>query len=341
MTAMTLTGTTSVGSLDLDLDLTVHPGETIALLGPNGAGKSSLLRLMVGLVRLTSGSLRLGDVTVDEPDAGTFVEPHRRGVAWVPQGTSLFPHLSVADNVGFAPGADGALVAGLIERFGLAELADRRPHQCSGGQAQRVAVARALAADPKVLLLDEPATALDLDSRRSIHTALTDGDRPTTLIVTHDPVEAAVLADRVAIVEEGRIAQVGSPDEIRRRPAGRFAASLSGLNLIEAVATGDVAATPSGAVIVLAEPFHGPVRLAIPPGAIALHRSVPDGSPRNVWRATIADVQPVLDRVRVVLDGPLPVVAEVTPGAVEVLELKPGARMWAAVKATEIACHRA
>ena len=315
MTAMTLTGTTAVGSLDLDLNLTVHPGETIALLGPNGAGKSSLLRLMVGLVRLTSGSLRLGDVTVDEPDAGTFVEPHRRGVAWVPQGTSLFPHLSVADNVGFAPGADGALVAGLIERFGLAELADRRPHQCSGGQAQRVAVARALAADPKVLLLDEPATALDLDSRRSIHTALTDGDRPTTLIVTHDPVEAAVLADRVAIVEEGRIAQVGSPDEIRRRA--------------------------DGAVIVLAEPFHGPVRLAIPPGAIALHRSVPDGSPRNVWRATIADVQPVLERVRVVLDGPLPVGAEVTPGAVEVLELRPGARMWAAVKATEIACHRA
>jgi molybdate transport system ATP-binding protein len=338
---VSLAGSARIGELILDVDLVIEPGETVAVLGPNGAGKTSLLRLVVGLLTLEDGTLAIGGTMVDEPGAGTFLAPHLRRVGWVPQDRLLFPHLSVAANVGFGPGADADRVAGLLDALGLAGLADRRPDECSGGQAQRVAIARALATDPVVLLLDEPSAALDVESRHLINGVLAADTAPATLLVTHDPVEAATLADRLVILEGGAVTQAGSPAEVRSRPRTRYAASLAGLNLLEATASGTVAVTTLGTHVVLAEPADGPVHLVVPPTAVALHRSAPDGSPRNVWQATVADLQPAFERVRVVLDGPLPVVAEVTPAAVEGLGLRIGSEVWAAVKATEVACHPA
>ncbi len=339
MSALSLAGMTRMGDLQLEVDLVVEPGETVAVLGPNGAGKTSLLRLLAGLLSLDSGALAIGGATVDEPGTGAFLPPHLRRVGWVPQDRLLFPHLNVAGNVGFGPGVDSDRVAGLLDALDLTGLADRRPDECSGGQAQRVALARALATDPDVLLLDEPSAALDVESRHLINGVLASGNAPATLLVTHDPVEAATLADRLVVLENGAVSQFGSPREVRSRPKTRYVASLAGLNLLEATASGTVAVTALGTRVVLAEPAEGPVHLVVPPTAVALHRSAPDGSPRNVWQATVAGLQPAFERVRVVLDGPLPVVAEVTPAAVEGLGLQVGSKVWAAVKATEVACH--
>ena len=208
--ALLLDGTTTVGDLDLRVTLEVMPGELVAVVGPNGAGKTTLLRLLAGLVRLDAGHLDLGDRTVDDGTDRGFVPAHLRRMGWVPQDRLLFDHLTVAANVGFSPRATTDRVASLLTALHLEDLADRRPPECSGGQAQRVAVARALAADPDLLLLDEPSTALDLASRHRIHALLADRDRrPTTLLVTHDSSEVADLADRVVEMTAGRI--TGTP----------------------------------------------------------------------------------------------------------------------------------
>ena len=203
--AVDLAGHTTVGDLTLDVRLKVRPGELVAVVGPNGAGKTTLLRLVAGLVALDAGSLSLGGRVVDDATSSGFVASHRRRVGWVPQDRLLFDHLPVAANVGFSPRATPERVAHLLAELDLVDLADRRPTDCSGGQAQRVAVARALAGAPDVLLLDEPSTALDAESRRRIYHLLEDGERPATLLVTHDPSEAAGLADRVVELATGQV----------------------------------------------------------------------------------------------------------------------------------------
>ncbi len=337
--ALALAGATRRNGFILEVALTMAVGETIAILGPNGAGKTTLLRLVAGLERLESGSLRLAGRTVD--DGVSVAAPHRRPIGWVPQDRLVFDHLTVAANVGFSPRATPERTAALIDALDLTGLADRPVGVCSGGQAQRVAVARALAADPAVLLLDEPSAALDVESRHLIHRALVADTKPATLLVTHDPVEAATLADRIVIIEDGRVTQEGTPVEIRVRPDTRYAASLAGLNFVDAHARGTMSTTAAGTGVVLAEPAAGPVHVVIPPSAVALHTTRPEGSPRNVWQATVTELRPAFDRVRVALDGPLPLVAEVTPDAVDRLGLRPGRSVWAAVKATEVTAHAA
>jgi len=219
--ALHLHGRLDLGDLRLEVPeeepLEVTDGELVAVVGPNGAGKSTLLRLLAGLVGLDAGRLELDGRVVDDDTAGGFVPPATRRVGWVPQERLLFGHLTVADNVGFSPRATPEVVADLLDRLDLRGLADRRPSACSGGQAQRVAVARALAAEPHVLLLDEPSTALDADSRRRIHGLLGDQDRsggrgrPATLLVTHDADEVAGLADRAVELASGRIVADGRP----------------------------------------------------------------------------------------------------------------------------------
>lgn len=219
--ALHLHGRLDLGDLRLevpaDRPLEVAPGELVAVVGPNGAGKSTLLRLVAGLVGLDAGRLDLDDRLVDDGTPGGFTPPEARRVGWVPQDRLMFDHLTVAANVGFSPRATPEVVADLLDRLDLRGLADRRPSACSGGQAQRVAVARALAAEPHVLLLDEPSTALDADSRRRIHGLLGDRGhsegraRPATLLVTHDANEVAGLADRVVEVASGRIVSDGRP----------------------------------------------------------------------------------------------------------------------------------
>ena len=343
------------GTFSLDVTIEVGDGEVVALLGPNGAGKTTALRAIAGLVPLDRGRIELAGVVLDDPAAGTFVAPAARAVGYVPQDHVLFPHLSALDNVAFGLRASGATrvaarasAADWLARLGLAERASARPVSLSGGEAQRVALARALAIEPRLLLLDEPLAALDARTRPRVraelrrHLVAFGGAR---LLVTHDPVDAAVLADRLVVVEDGRVVQEGTVATVTRRPASRYIADLVGMNLLQGTAAGDRAVRlPSGAELAVADRVPtGGVTVAIRPRAVALHRVTPEGSPRNVWHVTVVDVAPDRgdDRVRVELEGPIQLVAEVTPGAVAELGLKPGQHVWAAVKAVDVECYEA
>jgi molybdate transport system ATP-binding protein len=330
----------------LDVELAVATGEVVALLGPNGAGKTTALRALAGLTPLTAGRVVLDGEDLEDTGRDLRVPTERRPVGVVFQDYLLFPHLSALDNVAFGPRCHGhsrqdarRLAAGWLDRVGLSDHAHARPRQLSGGQAQRVALARALAIDPRLLLLDEPLAALDAHTRLEVraglrrHLAEFDG---TTLLVTHDPLDAMVLADRLVVVESGRIVQVGEPAQIARHPRTEYVARLVGLNLYRGYARAHTVTVDGTDVeLTVAEEVGGSVFVAFPPSTVALYRSRPDGSPRNLWAAVVSGVERHGDRFRVHLTGPLPVAADVTPGAAADLELTPGAEVWAAVKATE------
>ncbi|WP_433341555.1 ABC transporter ATP-binding protein [Micromonospora sp. CA-111912] len=332
------------GGFHLDVALRVRAGEVVALLGPNGAGKTTALRVLAGLHPLTAGHLTLGGADLDRPDRRAWTPPERRPVGVVFQDYLLFPHLSARDNVAFGPrrrGADRraarAVADAWLARVGLAEHARRRPRQLSGGQAQRVALARALAVDPTLLLLDEPLAALDartrLDTRAELHRHLA-AHPGATVLVTHDPLDALVLADRLVIVEGGRVVQAGDAATVTARPRTDYVARLVGLNLHRGHADGHRVRV-GGLTLTAADSVAGEAFVAFPPAAVALHPVRPEGSPRNTWSATVAGVQRHGDNLRVQLDGPLSVAADVTPAAAAQLRLVPGRAVWAAVKAAE------
>jgi molybdate transport system ATP-binding protein len=337
------------GGFRLDLPLYIAPGEVVALLGPNGAGKTTALRALAGLLPLSAGRMVLSGQVLDDPGRRVFVPAHQRSVGVVFQDYLLFPHLTAVENVAFGPRARGAdrhaareKARAWLDRVGLAEFADRRPRQLSGGQAQRVALARALAVEPDLLLLDEPLAALDartrLDTRAELHRHL--AEHPgATLIVTHDPVDALVLADRLVIVEGGRVVQEGDAATITAQPRTDYVARLVGLNLFRGKGSGTAVELDSGFTFVVGESTGGDVFVAFPPAAVALYRSQPDGSPRNVWPADVVGVQRHGDNLRVQLGGPVAAVADITPAAAVHLGLEPGAPVWASVKATEVRAY--
>ncbi|MFF0655615.1 ABC transporter ATP-binding protein [Micromonospora tulbaghiae] len=328
----------------LDVRLRIAAGEVVALLGPNGAGKTTALRVLAGLHPLIGGHLTLDGADLDRPGRRVWTPPERRPVGVVFQDYLLFPHLSALDNVAFGPRRRGAgkraaraLAQEWLDRVGLGDQARRRPRQLSGGQAQRVALARALAVDPALLLLDEPLAALDartrLDTRAELQRHL--GAHPgATLLVTHDPLDALVLADRLVIVEHGRVVQEGDAATVTARPRTDYVARLVGLNLHRGRADGHTV-TVGELTLTAADTVHGEAFVAYPPSAVALHPSRPAGSPRNVWAATVTGVQRHGDNLRVQLAGPVEVAADVTPAAAAHLGLIPGRPVWAAVKAAE------
>jgi molybdate transport system ATP-binding protein len=338
-----------LGTLALDVALTADPGETVAVLGPNGAGKSTLLRCLAGLLAIDGGRIVLDGRVLDEPARDTFVPAERRPVGVVFQDYLLFAHLDARDNVAFGLRARGGSRArarqradALLAQVGLAGAERARPDALSGGQQQRVALARALAGDPRLLLLDEPLAALDVSTRAEVRRELRthlrgfDGIR---VIVTHDPLDAYALADRVVILEEGRVSQTGTVQEVTARPRSRYVADLVGTNLLRGTSHGTTFTATSGASVVTAHAVDGDAFVVIPPTAVALYRVPPDGSPRNVWGGTVADIDGQPDRVRIRLDGPMPVVAEVTAGANDSMGLRPGDPIWAVVKATEVRAY--
>jgi molybdate transport system ATP-binding protein len=335
----------------LDLHVRVDHGEVVALLGPNGAGKTTLLRAVAGLQPIDAGRIELDGQVLDDPDQATFVPSDRRPIGVVFQDYLLFPRMSALDNVAFGLRARGmpkaearARAQTWLERLGLGPQARAKPRTLSGGQAQRVALARALATDPRLLLLDEPLAALDAGTRLHVrtelrhHLATFHGAR---LLITHDPIDALVLADRLVILEGGRLTQTGTPATVTARPATPYVAHLVGINLLHGTATdAHTVRLASGATLTVADPVPGTeVAIAIRPQAIALHRHEPDGSPRNTWQATVTDLEADHDRVRVTLDGPIPATAEVTPAAVADLELAPHVPVWVSVKATELTAY--
>jgi molybdate transport system ATP-binding protein len=348
----------------LDAALRVADGEVLAVVGPNGAGKTTLLRALAGLLPVHAGRIAAGSppAVLDDPAAGVLVPVERRGVGVVFQDHRLFPHLSVLDNVAYpariagSPRAVARDEAGRwLRRLGLEALAGRRPGQLSGGQAQRVALARALARRPRMLLLDEPMAALDartrIEVRGELRRHLAGYDGPS-LIVTHDPVDALVLADRVLVLEAGRVVQEGTPAEVARRPATEYVARLVGLNLytgtladpaagtVRLEAGGTLEAAGSDPEAWLTEgvgvsvhdlPAGSAVLVAVAPSAVAVH----------AWPATVTGLEPLADRVRIALHGAPPALADITPRALADLRLEPGFEVWLSVKATEVVAYPA
>ena len=340
-----------LGTLDLDIAIDAAAGEIVAVLGPNGAGKSTFLRVVAGLVAPDRGRIVLDSVVLEDVSRGIRVPPERRPIGLVFQDYLLFPHLTALENVAFGLRARGvtarearARAGAWLDRLGIGEYADARPRTLSGGQAQRVALARALAIDPRLLLLDEPLAALDASARGAVrrdlkrHLASFEGVR---IVVTHDPLEALALADRLVILEAGHVVQTGSLAEVTRRPRSRYVADLVGVNLFRGNATAGQVALPGGAVIQSADGVDGEVFATVHPRAVALHRNHPEGSPRNVWRGRAAALDFQGDRVRVGVEGEMSIVAEVTPAAVRDLDLAEGREVWVSVKATEISVYPA
>ena len=352
--------TTRRGGFTLDVEIEVEPGEVVAVLGPNGSGKSTLLGTLAGLYTPEDARVTLGGRTLTDTATGVGVPAHQRRVGLLSQQALLFPHLTARDNVAFGPRCAGrgrrASLAAASERLaevGVAELADRKPSALSGGQAQRVAIARALAVEPDLLLLDEPFAALDVDAApavRSVLRRLVRDTGQTTLLVTHDVVDAVVLADRLVVLAEGRVVEAGPTAEVLARPRSAFGARIAGLDLVTGTASGDGLTTPEGATVhgIASEKIPGgePAVAVFPPSAVAVHRDRPDGSPRNVLPVRLAALEPQGEVVRLRAaaspDGPpwvAGLAADVTPAAVAELDVEPGDDLWFAVKATEVAVH--
>jgi molybdate transport system ATP-binding protein len=353
-----------VESRGVDLEFAVAAGEVLAVLGPNGAGKSTALHVIAGLVRPDSGVVSLGDRMLTDTSAGVHVATHDRRVGLLLQDPLLFPHLSVAANVAFAPRGRGlrrrrkgsnslAAAEYWLTEVDATELADRMPRQLSGGQAQRVALARALAAEPEVLLLDEPLAGLDVAAatamRKVLRRVLTRDGRSVVLI-THDLLDVLTLADRVLILESGRVAEIGSVAEVLATPRSRFGARFAGVNLVSGIARSDGMLTTEwgtawhgkpGADVVVGEPAVA----LFAPAAVAVFRDKPHGSPRNTVEVTVAELDargPVI-RVRAdeQPDGAPGLAADITAESATELRLAPGDRIHFAVKAQEVTVHPA
>lgn len=343
---MSLEFAATVLERSLDAEFHVAEGETVALLGQNGAGKSSVLAVAAGQLRPDTGRVVLAGRTLT--DDRFDVAPYQRGIALLAQEPLLFPHLSVRENVAFAPRSQGRSrrearqqAEHWLGEVGAAELADRSATELSGGQAQRVAVARALAADPRLLLLDEPMAALDVGIRPALRQMLRRvlAGR-TAIIVTHDVLDALLLADRVIVLDAGRVVEDGPSKEVLARPRSRFAAQLAGLNLFTGTWTGDRVRLDDGSEV------HGlaqdgvtagsPVVATFRPSAVAVYREAPAGSPRNTMPAVIRELEPLGDLIRIRTDT---VSADITPYAVAELDLAPGLPVTLTVKATEVAVY--
>jgi molybdate transport system ATP-binding protein len=319
--------------LSLDVEL---GRETLALVGPSGAGKSSVLRAIAGLLRPEQGRIALGARVWLDTEAGIDLPPEQRSVGLVFQEYALFPHLDVRRNVAFG---GRERVDELLERFRISHLAQARPVDLSGGQRQRVALARALARDPAVLLLDEPLSALDAHTRGVVRGELAEvlGELGLpTLLVTHDFEDAAALADRVGVIVDGRILQLGQAAELLAAPADAFVASFTGANLLHGTARPGAdglteVVLDTGGSMYSADGGEGRVGLAVYPWEIALARSQPADSAVNHLRGAVRSVVVLGNRVRVRV-GPL--TAEITAGSADRLELREGEPVVASFKAT-------
>ncbi|MGH3964898.1 MAG: sulfate/molybdate ABC transporter ATP-binding protein [Pseudonocardiaceae bacterium] len=336
------------GDFDLDATVRVEPGEVVAVLGRNGSGKSTLLAAVAGLLRPDTGRIVLDGRVLTDIAAGVQLPPHRRRVGLLAQEPLLFPHLSVLDNVAFGSRSAGtrkqpAREAALrrLTEVDAAQFAQRRPRRLSGGQAQRIALARALAADPDLLLLDEPLSAVDVEFAPALRSLLRSvlQDR-LAVVVTHQVIDALVLADRVVVLDGGRVVEQGPTREVLTRPRSAFAARLAGLNLVPGMATAEGLRAEDGSELTgkTESTVVGAAAVAVfTPAAVAVYMDPPKGSPRNVIQDRVAALEPngTLVRVR----GAAGLAADITPAAAVELGLYPGAGVWFVVKAAEVAVY--
>lgn len=344
----------------IDVEFDTAAGEVLAILGPNGAGKSTALHVIAGLVHPDQGLVRVGDRTLTDTAAGVSVPTHARRVAMILQDALLFPHLSVAANVAFAPRCGHrrrprrearVAAAHWLNQVGAGEFAERMPRQLSGGQAQRVALARALAAEPDVLLLDEPLAGLDVATASSMRNLLRNKlteDGRSAVLVTHDILDVLALADRVLILDSGRVAESGSMASVLATPRSRFGARFAGVNLVSGTAGQNGAlSTRWGAT------WHGrpapdveagaPAVAVFTPAAVAVYRDKPHGSPRNTVEVVVAELDSRGPTLRVRADeqpdGAPGLAADITAESAAELRVSPGERVYFTVKAQEVTVH--
>jgi len=338
----------SRGTFLLEAAFSADPGETVAVLGPNGAGKSTLVDVLAGVVAPDRGGVTLdGDVLAP---GGS----RRRTIGVMFQGLRLLPHLSVVENVAFPLRARGVRAGDarsrarrMLDRVGASDLAGSKPRALSGGEAQRVALARALIGEPALLVLDEPLSALDVSARTELRELLRRelaAFAGTGVLISHDPVDAMTLADRIVILEDGRVTQSGTPDDIRAAPRTAYAADLVGVNVF----AGRLVPSPDGSAMILGS--DGGVACVPPPeiaaGAnvlgivrpadVSLHNAQPEGSPRNVFEGAVRFVSVDAERARVGVASNPPLVAEVTNPSVAKLGLAEGMHVWVSFKALEV-----
>ncbi|TFD61532.1 ABC transporter ATP-binding protein [Cryobacterium suzukii] len=345
------------GSFTLDVRLTLAPGEVLALLGPNGSGKSTVLDLLAGLAAPDVGTVTIDGAVLTAP--GRFVAPERRAIGLLGQDALLFPHLSARANVAFALRVgDAQLNASLarkeadrwLDRVGLKDFGDSLPRALSGGQQQRVALARALAAGPRVLLLDEPMAALDAETapfmRQLIREQLAETGT-SAIIVTHDIVDAVVLANRVAVLHDGALIDQGTTAEVLAAPRNPFVAALAGVNLVVGTVQNGAIVAPDGRIFWVRPAdagdldSTGPGAAVFRPASVVVHTEQPrHASPRNVWSARVTAIEPGSGGVRLRTSGDPEVIAELTPAAVADLGLQLGSTVWLSVKATEVSAYR-
>ncbi|MET0928203.1 MAG: ABC transporter ATP-binding protein [Aeromicrobium sp.] len=336
---------------DVEATIEVADGQTVAILGPNGSGKSTMLAVIAGILRPDSGRATLDGTTLFDVGAGSWCAPHERGTGLLAQDALLFPHLSVLDNVAFGPRSAGAsrsrsreIARTWLDEVDAAQLADRKPSGLSGGQAQRVAIARALASEPRLVLLDEPMAALDITVVPAMRQVLRRVLEPrSAVIVTHDVLDALLLADHVVVMEAGRIVEQGPTKDVLARPRSSFGATIAGLNLARGRVVDRAVRTDGGLVVA---GLHGDVDVpegsaavaVFSPGAVSVHRDRPTGSPRNVYPATVRELEPRGSQVRIQTDE---MSADVTVPVVAELDLMPGTEIFLAVKASEVAIYEA
>jgi molybdate transport system ATP-binding protein len=333
------------------------PGETLALLGPNGAGKSTVVAALAGLQRVDGGRISLEGTVLDDAADGLHVPPEQRPIGVVFQDLLLFPNLSAVRNVAFPLRARGTQktkahdrAAALLDRLGFPrERHAAVPRDLSGGEAQRVAIARALIHEPRLLLMDEPTSALDVRAKAEIRPLLQrtlDAFPAVRVLVTHDPVEAMTLGSRLVVLEEGRVTQSGTAEEMRQAPRTPYVAELVGLNLFSGrlepleLGAGRLETDVGDVVVAWPHSVDGPVDgvvATLRPADVSLHVERPDGgSARNVVQGPVTSISVEGERARVRVGSAPPVVAEITLGSVGRLGLAVGRDVWVSFKAVEV-----
>ena len=357
-----------VAQRGLDVEFSVAAGEVLAVLGPNGAGKSTTVAVIAGLLRADDAVVRVGNRILTDTDRGVFVPVHDRRIGVLMQDPLLFPHLTAIGNVTFAARrhADRSEARPRARRWlaevGADDLADRAPDELSGGQAQLVALARALAAEPEVLLLDEPLAGLDVAgaaTARSVLRRLLAAESRTALLITHDLIDVLTLADRVLVLEAGKVVESGRVADVLVAPRSDFGARIAGVNLVRGRMVGPGTLCDAAGMnwhgVIAAEDSGSPAREPITmrqecvavfaPAGVAVYREQPHGSPRNSVRVRIAALETTGGVVRVraaaQADGAAGLSADVTPESVAEMRLQVGEQVWFTVKTQAVGIHPA